>query len=110
MRSINARFIPMLLLCVLMLNSCRKDKKVMVDAMIQGYDPRMCACCGGIMVSLPEAGDDYYSWPHLTDALPAHFRIDSATKFPLFVRVAWEPHPTAFESCKRIIVTDIEYR
>jgi hypothetical protein len=102
-------FIIILVLSILTLGSCRKDKKVMVDATIQGYDSRMCACCGGIMISLPE-GDDHYSWPHLTDGLPAHFPIDSATKFPVYVRIAWQPHPTAFESCKRIIVTDIESR
>ena len=49
-----ASFFSLVSVLVLLLvanGSCKKADDYMADAVIVGYDPRMCACCGGLMIS-----------------------------------------------------------
>lgn len=72
--------------------SCRKSAKDenVVHAVITGYDPRMCACCGGLMINFdgqtdPGFSTDYY----LIKNDPASLGITANTIFPVHANVTW---------------------
>ena len=73
--------------------SCKKSsskKSDAVQAVITGYDPRMCACCGGLMINFegithPVISPDYYQVKNDPEALG----ITSSMSFPVFADVTW---------------------
>lgn len=61
----------------------------MTLAVITGYDTRSCPCCGGLMINFNGETEPYKGAFYLIQNNPAEFGVDSATHFPLYVRVEW---------------------
>lgn len=51
MRASFFSLVNILALLLLANGSCKKADDYMTEAVIVGYDPRLCACCGGLMIS-----------------------------------------------------------
>ena len=74
-------------------SSCKKDDKYMSHAVITGYDGRMCACCGGLMITFngetrPYEGD----FKLIDNSSELGFTLNDA--FPIYVKVDWTSDPT----------------
>ena len=85
----------------------------MNDAVITGYDGRMCACCGGLMLNMGDNTEQYVSGYYIIDKLPEGFILDSNTRFPAYVRIDWEQAQAQITPCSttnHIVVTRIESR
>lgn len=73
--------------------SCKKDDKYMSDAVITGYDGRMCACCGGLMITFNGETRPYEGDFKLIDN-SADLSIKPADTFPIYVKVDWTTDPS----------------
>jgi len=69
--------------------SCNKDEhEYMGEGVITGYDPRDCACCGGLLINLNSSSIDMFSdSTYQIDKVPGNFPIDGNTIFPVFIRL-----------------------
>ncbi|MFZ1748722.1 MAG: hypothetical protein WAU01_00950 [Saprospiraceae bacterium] len=79
-------FIFILLLFISMA-SCQKDTDDYTDVTIQGYDLRLCACCGGLLVEIDAPIDgihgDVYQWYQKHNK----HGITGETKFPVKAKI-----------------------
>lgn len=87
MKTIRGVFIAILFLTTL---SCKKSNTNAIHAIITGYDPRMCACCGGLMINFegithPPMSPDYYQVKND----PASLGIMPTTAFPVYADVTY---------------------
>lgn len=57
----------------------------MVTATIEGYDLRLCAFCGGLIVKPSDANGDTYQWYQKNQT----FDIGESDKFPLEVKIKY---------------------
>ena len=56
--------------------SCSKEDEKLTPAIIIGYDLRLCACCGGLMVDLGDDNtNDVYQWYQKNDEFAEFLRI-----------------------------------
>ena len=75
-----------------LLNSCLYDilsPENLTDAIITGFDPRACPCCGGLMINFnneirPYIGNYYYIDNPSTD-----LGITGYSTFPIYVKIKW---------------------
>ena len=68
------------------ISSCEKSEVVtdtLEDAVITGYDMRMCACCGGWYIKIDTSSYRFFSIPD-----GSGFKLDTIS-FPFNVRVKW---------------------
>jgi len=66
--------------------SCSKEECVYTPATILGYDLRLCACCGGLMVDLGDDNtNDVYQWYQKNDDLGVTYE----DIFPLNVKIKY---------------------
>ena len=77
---------------ILTTTSCRKNGNNMTEAIVTGYDGRMCACCGGLMItfdgqSRPYSGD----FKLIDNSADLGFSINEP--FPVYVKVSWTEVP-----------------
>lgn len=72
-------------LFILLILSCGKDNDELLTASIEGYDLRLCACCGGLLVKPENTEGDVYQWYQKNNA----FGIDGNSKFPLKVKIKY---------------------
>lgn len=79
------------ILCLLSISSvfslsCSKEDEKLTPAIILGYDLRLCACCGGVMVDLGEDNtNDVYQWYQIND----EFGVTPEDTFPLSVKIKY---------------------
>ncbi|MDO7887550.1 hypothetical protein [Hymenobacter cheonanensis] len=71
---------------LLLAGSCKKTDELAANAIITGYDPRMCACCGGLMITFTGKPQPFAGEFKLIDN-SAGLGISSTEKFPLYVQV-----------------------
>lgn len=74
--------------------SCKKDATTVTDAVITGYDARMCACCGGLMINFENNPSPYSGSFYLINNMPANSGITNSSTFPIYLKVEWEKEPT----------------
>lgn len=88
---------------------CKKHSDGLADAVIT-EDLTMCACCGGLMLTVGDDPQPYTTGTFRINSLPSGFIVDSSTKFPIYVRAQWTT--SAKNSCNfsYIDVTKIELR
>ncbi|HYF32682.1 MAG TPA: hypothetical protein VD993_16265 [Chitinophagaceae bacterium] len=83
------------------------------QAIITGFDPRMCACCGGLLInfdgdSIPMSG----KW-HLVKNDPASLGITGSSNFPIHATVTYEmqtPSCPAPDGHGLVLITSIQIR
>lgn len=86
-------FLTMTLMSVfLFFSSCKKEYKYMSDAIITGYDGRMCACCGGLMITFNGETQPYQGDFKLIDN-SSDFNIKPNDTFPIYIKVDWTSDP-----------------
>jgi hypothetical protein len=73
--------------------SCNKESNTKHKAVITGFDMRLCACCGGLMINFE--GDTTFNSNnyYLIINKPEEFGITYDSKFPIYVNVDWEKVP-----------------
>lgn len=72
----------------LLTGACKKDKEPTFDAVITGYDPRLCACCGELMINFKGETRPFIGDFKLIDN-SVDLGIGSSEKFPVYVKVDW---------------------
>jgi hypothetical protein len=94
--------IPLLLLLVIVLASCKTDDiKYQSEGLILGPDLRMCACCGGWLITIENI-------TYRFDSLPDKTSIDLLkVTFPMKVSLNWSLSNKPACSEKLIDIQDI---
>ncbi|TFZ68942.1 hypothetical protein E4631_02460 [Hymenobacter sp. UV11] len=105
MKSLTLPLLGLLTAPMLLMGACKKDEPALSNAVIV-YDPRMCPCCGGLVVDFTNtpkfAGVGTYSIANSAD-----LNID-VKELPLYVRVSWVTEPNGCSPTARI--TKLERR
>jgi hypothetical protein len=82
------RLAATLALLLLAASGCKKSDKPLTSAVITGYDPRMCACCGGLILNFNGEtslfAKDFKLIENAND-----LGLAGNEHFPLFVQVEW---------------------
>ncbi len=65
--------------------ACTRGEDDYTFATIKGYDLRLCACCGGMLVSIDNKPDDVYQWYQKAGNL----NVTEKDKFPLKVKIKY---------------------
>ena len=88
----------------LVIFSCKKESSTvnLQEAIITGYDMRLCGCCGGLMFSFDGNEEAYKGDFKIASELPASFQIPDT--FPLHVKINFEETGP----CNLIEVSQIE--
>ncbi|MFI5221343.1 MAG: hypothetical protein ACHQK8_03380 [Bacteroidia bacterium] len=73
-----------------MKHDCGKPANTLTDAIITGNDLRMCACCGGLMITFSNDPKTYSATFYDIDKLPANSGITESSPFPIYVKVKYE--------------------
>jgi hypothetical protein len=88
-RKIMYRLLLLLVLpSLLLISSCKKD--AMTPAIITGFDSRMCACCGGLMITFTNDPDPYQAEFYLLTNEAAELGLSMTTSFPVYLEVEYE--------------------
>lgn len=85
-------FIATIFTTLALINSCKKDNEYMSEAIITGYDERMCPCCGGLMITFNGEKRPYSGEFKLIEN-SADIDIKSNETFPVYVEVNWTTEP-----------------
>ena len=64
---------------------CSDADDGLTDATLSGYDLRLCACCGGVLVQLDHNQKDTYQWQQRNE----NFGIKPTDTFPLKVKIKY---------------------
>ncbi len=81
--------ISVVLVSLLMLNSCDKEDELLDDAVITGYDYRECLCCGGLIVNFGGSTDTFPDNYFLIRNKPEDTDLGPESDFPVFVHINW---------------------
>ncbi len=93
------------LIIIIFLTSCIKDDYPAKGVLVR-YDPRDCACCGGLFVNLNNV-DTVNTNTKLVNSLPVDFIFDQG-ELPLKVQFAWQNGGGCMSN--NIIITKIKRR
>ena len=95
-------------LFILLINvACKKEQPYMNDAIITGSDPRMCVCCGGLMITFTNDPRPYAAdYKHIENV--ADLGLTEKDTFPIYVKVDWKIDTKS--ACKPIIITRFKRR
>ncbi len=66
----------------------------MNDAILTGFDSRMCPCCGGLMITFNGETKPYTGEFFLIENDPSEFAINNNSSFPINVKVDWQSDTT----------------
>ena len=76
---------------ILTIFACDKKEEYMAEGVITGYDPRDCACCGGLLINLNSSTTELFTdSTYQIDLVPADFDIYADSDFPVFIRLDYE--------------------
>ena|SRR5882762_11909109 len=78
----------LLLLILTVTSQCNYDS-LPVYGVITGYDARLCACCGGLMINFNNQTQSYAGDFYLIDNRPSDLGIQSNATFPIYVGVTY---------------------
>jgi hypothetical protein len=76
---------------------CSKNTRTLSNASIEGFDPRMAPCTGGIYIKIdghPNPGDPNGFFDIGT--VPKDFKLPEPAIFPIKVRIEWKEDPKCF--------------
>ena len=90
-------------------SSCKKDKTVLINAVITGFDSRGCPCCGGLMITFNGETKPYTGTFFLINNNPADLGISDNQTFPFLVRVDTINNPVKC-SANFVNITKLEKR
>ena len=93
------------LIIIIFLTSCIKDDYPAKGVLVN-YDPRDCACCGGLFVNLNNV-DTVNTSTKLVNSLPVDFVFDQ-NELPLKVQFAWQNGGGCMSN--NILITKIKRR
>ncbi len=81
--------LTLLILLPVIFNACAKNEsEYMGEGVLTGYDPRDCACCGGLLINLNSSSTELFSdSTYQVDLVPDNFDIDITTAFPVFIKL-----------------------
>ncbi len=81
------RTIFLLTFILLALTSCHKELETdqLIPATIIGYDLRLCACCGGLLINFDPLTNDVYQWYQKSGDLG----VTPKDTFPLKVKIRY---------------------
>jgi len=69
----------------------KEEYTYMGEGVITGFDPRDCACCGGLLINLNSSSTELFSdSTYQVNQVPENFYIDVDTGFPVFIRLDYE--------------------
>ena len=90
--------IAFLFFTAIIFNTCHEETVWMNEAEITGFDPTLCACCGGLFI---EIENEIYRF----DGVPADsdLVITSETIFPVSVQVNWHIREGACSDLRIIV-------
>ena len=75
------------IVCLLNISCKKNNDPHLIDAVITGSDARVCACCGGLMLTFNGETHPYTGTFFLIDNNPAELGIGNNESFPLLVKV-----------------------
>jgi hypothetical protein len=76
------------LMTLTLIFACSKKEDYMGDGVITGFDPRDCACCGGLLINLNSNSTELFTdSTYQVDLVPNDFYIDADTGFPVMIRL-----------------------
>ena len=96
------------LLLILAVSSCKKSgnqASYMNNAVITGYDLRLCACCGGLLINFSNDTIPYHGTFYDCDNTPAYLGIDSTTVFPVRLKADWKIDSAVCGGNDHILIT-----
>lgn len=76
-------FLVFILSCLI--PSCSKTEDGLTEATLIGFDPKLCPCCGGVLVKLNENQNEYYQWQQRTESLG----VKPTDSFPQKVKIKY---------------------
>jgi hypothetical protein len=79
----------LLLLFSLTISACKKQAGFMNNAVITGFDSRMCPCCGGLMINFIGETQPYKGEFYLITNDPPELGISNNSVFPIRIKVDW---------------------
>ena len=96
-----------LFLATCLISAC--DKEIETDpfstAIINGYDLRLCACCGGLLISLDSTNNDVYQWYQKN----GDFGVTYLDTFPMQVKIRYHHvNNTCFASKGEIEINELK--
>ena len=77
----------------------------MNNAVITGYDLRMCACCSGLLINFNNDSLSFHGPYYDLDNTPASMGIDSNTTFPLYLKCDWKADTAYCGGTSHILIT-----
>ena len=89
--------------------ACRKNKKELTPAILTGYDPRYCGCCGGLMITFTDNPAPLAAPFKLIRSTLAD-KIGNNPTFPMYVEVAWEVDPHKCVEFEYVTITRLVKR
>lgn len=107
MKPIHTLVFVALMIAMSAMTGCKKDNGY-TPAVITGYDLRMCACCGGLMINFDNNPKPYSGPGYDVSNNPDSLGITSTTTFPIYMNVKWEHTPYACGNY--ITITSFERR
>ena len=79
------------LILLVMFTACDKKEDYMGEGVITGFDPRDCACCGGLLINLNSSSTEMFTdSTYQIDHVPADFNIDVNSSFPVFISLDYK--------------------
>jgi hypothetical protein len=81
------------LILLILLTTCNKKQEstYMGEGVITGYDPRDCACCGGVLINLNSSSTEMFTdSTYQIDKVPENFNINVNSNFPIFIRLDYQ--------------------
>ncbi len=72
--------------------SCNEDEKKEFQSkgVVTGFDPRDCACCGGVLINVDSDSTELFtSKTYVIHSKPNDFIVNESTQFPIFVKLDW---------------------
>ena len=71
--------------------ACEHHEDFMGEGVITGYDPRDCACCGGLLINLNSSSTELITdSTYQINLIPKNFDINVYSTFPVFIRLDYE--------------------
>src|SRR5260221_12831874 len=74
---------------ILMATAHCKYDSLPVFGIITGYDARLCACCGGLMINFNNQTQSYSGDFYLIDNAPSDLGIQNNATFPIYAEVKY---------------------
>lgn len=81
------------LILLILVTTCDKKEEstYMGEGVITGYDPRDCACCGGLLINLNSSSTEMFTdSTYQIDKVPENFIIDVNSSFPVFISLDYK--------------------